>query len=265
MNRRQLLTSTLAAGAALAAPPGVSARVFAQAAPDPRTRRLLEIAAREVDRHGASLWHRDVVGIADFGLHSSLPRFHFVNMEGGSVNSTFVTHGSGSDPEHDGWLNGFSNLHDSWATSRGAYATWEWYEGRYGTSVRLGGLDEDNSNALPRAIVLHSAQYASSAHVERWGRLGRSNGCPAFGPEVFPEVLYRLSGGRLIFADALSIGENGEDVARPTQQQVDFERLAARNRGQDHAVAAAAEEMGERDLERVYLEANPGLATNPAD
>lgn len=233
MNRRQAITSTLAAGAALAGP----ARVFAQAAPDPRTRRLLDIAAREVERVGSSLWHRDVVGIADFGLHSSQPRFHFVDLLGGSVNSALVAHGSGSDPEHDGWLNGFSNLHDSWATSRGAYITWEWYEGRYGTSVRLGGLDEDNSNAFPRAIVLHSATYATPEHVARWGRLGRSNGCPAFGPEIFPQALVRLSGGRLIFADTLGIGENGEDVAMPDQEAIDFEAAVAERRASGEADA----------------------------
>lgn len=259
MNRRDLITSTLAAGAALAAPVGTSARVFAQAAPSLRDRRLLEIATREAARAGSALWNRDVVGIADFGLHSSEQRFHFVNLESGAVNSTLVTHGSGSDPEHDGWLNGFSNLPDSWATSRGAYVTWEWYVGRYGTSVRLGGLDEDNSNALPRAIVMHSAQYAAPAHVERWGRLGRSNGCPAFGPEVFPEVLYRLSGGRLIFADTLGIGENGEDIERPEQAPVDFAARAARNR----SPAPAEPETDANELADIYAQANPGLQTNP--
>ena len=248
MNRRQLLASSLAAGAALAAP----ARVFAAPAPDMRTRRLLEIAQREMARAGASLWRRDLVGIADFGLHSSQPRFHFVDMEAGTVNSVLVAHGSGSDPEHDGWLNAYSNLPDSWATSRGAYISWEWYEGRYGTSVRLGGLDESNSNAFPRAIVLHAAEYASPAHVDRWGRLGRSNGCPAFAPADFPDVLYRLNGGRLIFADSLGIGPDGEHVAMPYQPPVDFEAaIAARNR---------SGEPSESELERIYREANPGLA-----
>ncbi|WP_340587387.1 murein L,D-transpeptidase catalytic domain-containing protein [Erythrobacter alti] len=259
MNRRQLLASSLAAGAALAAP----TRVFAQAAPDPRTRRLLNIARREVERAGSALWHRDVVGIADFGLHSSVPRFHFVDLLSGRVNSALVTHGSGSDPEHDGWLNGFSNLHDSWATSRGAYLTWEWYEGRYGTSVRLSGLDDDNSNAFPRAIVLHAAEYATPGHVARWGRLGRSNGCPAFGTETFPEVMYRLRGGRLIFADALGIGESGEDVARPAQDYVDFERVAAHNRRRYDI--ASTERPSDSELERIYMEANPGLATSPQE
>ena len=230
MKRRQFITGTLAVGAALGAAPH---RVFAQAAPAARDRRLLDIARQEITRAGASLWRRDVVGIADFGLHSSLPRFHFVNVEAGTVDSVLVSHGSGSDPEHDGWLNGFSNLHDSWATSRGAYVTWEWYEGRYGTSVRLGGLDADNSNAFPRAIVMHAASYSTPDHVERWGRLGRSNGCFAFGPEVFPQALTRLMGGRLLFADTLGIGADGRAVARPPQEEVDFAAIAAENNARD--------------------------------
>lgn len=225
MKRRSFLANSLIGAAALAAP----TRVFAQAAPELRTRRLLEVARREVERAGNTLWHRDLVGLADYGLHSAMPRFHFVNLEAGSVDSVLVTHGSGSDPEHDGWLNGFSNLPNSWASSRGAYITWEWYKGRYGTSVRLGGLDPDNSNAFPRAIVMHEASYASPDHVARWGRLGRSNGCFAFGPDVFGQALNRLKGGRLLFSDILGIGENGEDVVRPAQPAVDFEAFAQAN------------------------------------
>ncbi|GGD58595.1 hypothetical protein GCM10011411_18500 [Aurantiacibacter arachoides] len=211
-----------------------------------------------MDRVGASLWHRDVVGIADFGLHSSLPRFHFVDLLGGRVNSALVAHGSGSDPEHDGWINGFSNLHDSWATSRGAYISWEWYVGRFGTSVRLGGLDADNSNAFDRAIVLHPASYVTPEHVAQWGRCGRSNGCPAFGPVEFQEALVRLSGGRLIFADALGIGEGGENVAMPWQAPVDFAGVAAANRSR---YAAADDPQGD-ELARIYAAANPTLATD---
>jgi len=223
MNRRNFIAGSLCGATTLAAPQ----RLFASAAPDLRSRRLLDIARREIERAGSTLWHRDVVGIADFGLHSSFPRFHFVNVESGSVDSVLVTHGSGSDPEHDGWLNEFSNIPETWATSRGAYITWEWYKGRYGTSVRLGGLDQDNSNAFPRAIVMHAASYATQDHVDRWGKLGRSNGCFAFGPKIFPQALTRLMGGRLLFADKLGIGEDGEDIARPSQLPVSFRTFAA--------------------------------------
>jgi len=210
--RRNFLLQTAAGAAALTLP----ARLFAQAASaSPRDRRILAIAKEQVERAGDVLWRRDIAGIADFGLHSAQRRFHFANLENGTVRSFYVTHGKGSDPEHDGWLNAFSNVEGSLATSRGAYISWQWYKGRYGTSIRLGGLDPSNSNALPRAIVMHSADYATEAHVERWGRLGRSDGCFAMGPDDFREALWNLSGGRLLYADTLGIGEAGEQLAPP--------------------------------------------------
>ncbi|MBA4766922.1 MAG: murein L,D-transpeptidase catalytic domain family protein [Porphyrobacter sp.] len=206
MKRRDILKGTLAAGAALALP----ARVVATAmAGTPRDRILFGIAKRELLRAGNAIWRQDIVGIADFGLHSAKPRFHFVNLDRGEVQSYHVSHGVGSDREHDGWLKDFSNTEGSNATSRGAYVTWEWYKGRYGTSIRLGGLDATNDAALQRYIVMHHANYAESAHLEKWGRLGRSNGCFAMGTEQFREALMHLSGGRLLYADSLGLEEDG--------------------------------------------------------
>ena len=206
MKRRDLLKGTLALGAALALP----ARVFASVAPgSPRDRILFDIAQRELMRAGNAIWKHDIVGIADFGLHSAKPRFHFVNLERGEVQSHYVAHGMGSDPQHDGWLKQFSNTEGSNATSRGAYVTWEWYKGRYGTSVRLGGLDATNDLALQRYIVMHHADYAEPEHLVAYGRLGRSNGCFAMGTEEFREALMHLSGGRLLFADSLGLEEDG--------------------------------------------------------
>lgn len=202
IDRRSFIASAAAAAGALALPARLPAQVQTGGA---QAARILEIAQREVARAGAVLWRRDMAGIADFGVHSALPRFHFANLEAGTVTSYRVAHGTGSDPEHDGWLKTFSNVHGSNATSRGAYISWEWYKGRYGTSIRLGGLDPDNSNALDRAIVMHAADYARPHHVERWGKLGRSNGCLAMAPDDFMFALTQLSGGRLIFADRLNL------------------------------------------------------------
>ena len=201
-DRRAFIASAVAAAGSLALP----GKVFAQPiATDARGTRILEIARREVARADAVLWRRDIAGIADFAAHSSLPRFHFANLEAGTVTSYRVALGTGSDPEHDGMLKWFSNVNGSNATSRGAYISWEWYVGRYGTSIRLGGLDPDNSNALDRAIVMHAADYARPEHVERWGRLGRSNGCFAMAPDDFMWALTQLSGGRLVYADQLGL------------------------------------------------------------
>ena len=118
MNRRDFIASTAAVAGALTLP----ARVFAQPSGlDARATQIMEIARREVARAGDVLWRRDIAGVADFGLHSALPRFHFANLENGTVQSFRVAHGAGSDPEHDGWLKWFSNVPGSNATARGAY------------------------------------------------------------------------------------------------------------------------------------------------
>jgi L,D-transpeptidase catalytic domain len=166
-------------------------------------RRILDAAAAQKQRLGARLWHSDVIGVADFALPSSEPRLHFANLENGTVRSFYVAHGRGSDPEHDGWLKTFSNAFGSEATSRGAYLTCEWYSGKYGTSIRLQGFDADNSNALERQIVMHPAWYAAPEMVEKWGKLGRSEGCFAMAPDQFNEALWHLSGGRLLYADRI--------------------------------------------------------------
>lgn len=219
MNRRDLLRGSLAAGAAVALPARAIADDLTQAfdqafASTPAAavnsvayaNKILTIAARERDRAGSRLWRTDVVGIADFALPSSRPRLHFANLENGAVRSFLVAHGRGSDPEHDGWLKLFSNTHGSEATSRGAYLTAEWYSGKYGTSIRLVGLDPDNSQALPRAIVMHPAAYVDASMAERWGKIGRSEGCFAMARGDFNEALWHLSGGRLLFADRIGEG-----------------------------------------------------------
>ena len=215
MNRRTLLKSGIAAGAALALPP----RVFAQVNPVAgRDRKLITIAREELARAGAGVWRRDIVAIADFGLHSALPRFHFVDLDNQRVESFHVSHGDGSDREHDGWLKRFSNEEGSHCTSRGAYLTRSWYVGKFGTSIRLDGLDATNSNAMPRAIVMHQAEYARPEHIGTYGRLGRSNGCFAMGPEQFDRALIDLAGGRLLYADSLGLTEDGSRLVPPIAQ-----------------------------------------------
>lgn len=212
MKRRDLIKGTAALSATMALPLTVPARA---AASIPRDRMLADIARRELAKAGDVIWRHDIVGIADFGLRSSEPRFHFVNLEQGTVRSYLVSHGTGSDPEHDGWLNSYSNVHGSNATSKGAYVTWEWYVGKWGTSVRLGGLDPSNNNAFTRAIVMHSAKYAEASHVDRWGRLGRSNGCFAMGKAEFRDALMNLSGGRLLYSDSLGLAADGTAIQAP--------------------------------------------------
>jgi hypothetical protein len=195
LGRRELLAGSIATAALTMLP--------ARAMAAPTDARLLDVARQQLARMDNYIWVRDVVGLADFSMPSSEPRFFIVNMESGDVRRYYVTHGRGSDPEHDGWLKAFSNDYGSNATSRGAYLTRNYYEGKHGLSMRLTGLEPDNNNAETRAIVVHGADYANPDLIRTMGKLGRSEGCFAFPRDNLVEVIARMGPGRMIFADRL--------------------------------------------------------------
>ena len=165
---------------------------------------LLQRALDALDRHRGSISRPDTIGIADFSLHSRLPRFHLLNVADGTATSHLVAHGRGSDPTHTGWLERFSNEPRSQATSAGAYRTDALYVGEHGRSMRLEGLGPTNDNAAARAIVVHGAWYVSDEIVTHFGMLGRSEGCLAVANSSLDEVLGRLGPGRLIYADKVA-------------------------------------------------------------
>lgn len=147
---------------------------------------------------------RDFIGIVDFAAGSSEARFHVVHLPSGHVESHRVAHGSGSDPRHTGFLDHFSNRPGSEATSNGAYTTAETYNGKYGLSMKVNGLDWSNNNAMSRAIVIHNAWYAEPEMIDAHGKLGRSQGCFAFSRKDQWNVMQRLGGGRMIYADKVA-------------------------------------------------------------
>jgi hypothetical protein len=162
---------------------------------------LLRRALGALERHRARIPYHDIIGIADFSLPSSAPRFHLLDTASGSVSSHLVAHGRGSDPSHTGWCERFSNEPQSHATSAGAYRTDGLYNGAHGRSLHLDGLDASNSNAAARAIVVHGAPYVSTEILHDHGVLGRSLGCFALANSSLEVVLARLGPGRLIYAD----------------------------------------------------------------
>ena len=188
--------------AALPQRPAVVTPVAAPMAPAGVDPILFARAKAALDQH--QVYARDTIGIVDFSKPSSEPRFHVVDLASGEVQSHRVCHGRGSDPAHSGYLERFSNDFGSYATSNGAYVTTEYYDGKYGVSLRVRGLDYSNSNAEPRAIVIHNAWYAEDDMIPLHGQLGRSEGCFAMSKQSQYEVMRRLAGGRMIYADKLA-------------------------------------------------------------
>ncbi len=171
---------------------------------NPALARMIAVAKQELDRNSKTVWLRDKVGVVDFSMPSRFPRFFLIDLLSGTSRPYFVTHGKGSDPEHDGWLKTFSNVDGSAATSRGAYTTGNYYEGVHGLSMRLTGLEADNSHAVDRAIVIHAAAYADPSLITTQGKLGRSEGCFVFPQTNLIEIIARMGPGRLLFADKLT-------------------------------------------------------------
>jgi hypothetical protein len=199
VTRRTFLGTAAAAGAGLALP----VRLFAQARPaQPAINpRLKERALAALEANRGVIRYADVIGIADFSRFSRDPRFYIVDLRSGFVTEHHVAHGRGSDPANYGFLQYFSNEMGSEATSQGAYLTGDAYQGKYGYSLRLTGLDSSNSNALARQIVVHSAWYAEPRMVESFGKLGRSEGCFALPGVSHAEAMTRLGSGRLLYAE----------------------------------------------------------------
>ena len=177
------------------------ARIAVDPIIDPR---LLARARASFDRHKSRLRHTDVVGIADFSRPSRDARFFLLDTASGRVSSHLVAHGRGSDPDHSGFLERFSNRIGSEASSAGGYVTGDFYPGKYGRSLRLDGLDPTNNNAGTRAIVVHSAWYAEPEVAAEHRKLGRSEGCFAFSRDSLRQVLARLGPGHLLYADKLA-------------------------------------------------------------
>ena len=117
LTRRQWIAG---AGAAVAGGLALNPARLASATALP-TPWLVNIAKRELQKHGSAVRYHDRVAIADYTLPSRDPRFFFVDLQNGTVSSHLVTHGRGSDPDHVGWLKYFSNVNGSLASSRGAY------------------------------------------------------------------------------------------------------------------------------------------------
>lgn len=126
--------------------------------------------------------------VIDFDLPSTDRRLWIIDMDSKSLmHESLVSHGRNSG---DLLARKFSNKPESFMSSLGFYLTGERYVGKHGASLRLDGLEKGiNDRARSRAIVIHSADYATEIFVKRYGRLGRSLGCPALPKENYEKVI----------------------------------------------------------------------------
>jgi len=137
--------------------------------------------------------------IIDFSLPSSNDRFFVINLINNQVvYKSLVSHGRNSG---DLYANRFSNKVQSHESALGFFITGKSYQGGQGYSLQLQGVDTGyNDHARARGIVIHAADYATHEYVTRYGRLGRSFGCPALPPELSRPIINLIKEGSVLFS-----------------------------------------------------------------
>ena len=160
--------------------------------------------------------------IIDYSRPSSERRLLLLDLERGTTQKFFVAHGvrTGNDRAIK-----FSNKQDSRQTSLGLFLTGSAYEGSHGESLYLHGLEDSNSNAFNRDIVMHGAQYVSQEFLEKYGRMGRSWGCPAVAKPIMKKILPLIKDGAVLYAyhkDLMPVAQ-----ASPTIQEVSKDQQTA--------------------------------------
>jgi hypothetical protein len=196
------MVTSLSGQADALVPPPLAPRPSLPLAPQGIDPQLFQRAKAAMEQH--RIVYRDKIGIVDFSRPSNEERFHVVDLMNGTAESYLVAHGRGSDPDHSGFLERFSNDFGSHATSNGTYTTDDYYHGKYGLSMKVNGLDWTNNNAMARAIVIHNAWYAEPGMIAAHGMLGRSEGCFAMPKKNQWDVMQQLAGGRMIYAEKLA-------------------------------------------------------------
>jgi hypothetical protein len=119
-------------------------------------------------------------------IPSGRNRFFVYDLEGNSVaysglvahgccNETFMSH-----PK-------FSNSSNSGCSSLGKYKVGAFYTGKYGASYRLYGLDNSNSNAFQRGVVIHGYDCVPDKEIYPMV-LCNSLGCPMVSYNFFDRL-----------------------------------------------------------------------------
>ena len=139
-----------------------------------------------------------ILTIIDFSISSRLERMWIIDIEKMEViGHSLVAHGKNSGEE---FASHFSNTPSSLQSSLGFYISGEIYYGSHGMSLSLDGIEPGiNDKARERGIIMHGADYVSSDFIGKYGRLGRSFGCPAIPMKDHEKVIKMLTGKSCIY------------------------------------------------------------------
>lgn len=141
-----------------------------------------------------SNYNTKIAFFVDMKIKSGKNRFFVYDLENDKIlDQGLVANGSGSETNVRGDLK-FSNEPNSKSTSLGKYIIGKSYKGMFGKSYKLLGLEETNSNAMMRAIVLHP--YSAVPEEEQDYYISNSKGCPMVSEKFFKRLEKIIDGSK---------------------------------------------------------------------
>jgi len=145
------------------------------------------------------LQNADIVTIADYSQSSNKKRLYVIDLKNNKLLfNTYVAHGRNTGGEY---AKSFSNVEGSLKSSLGFYVTEHPIMGSHtGFALMIAGVEKGfNDNASKRAIIIHAADYATEDFIKKYGRLGRSLGCPALPPDLNKPIIETIKDGTCLF------------------------------------------------------------------
>ena len=140
--------------------------------------------------------HNHILTVIDYSLPSNQKRLWVFDLSKNQLLfHTYISHGIKSGSLLSNY---FSNKSNSKTSSIGVFVTEKAYRGRHGASLKLIGLEPNfNDNAYNRFIVMHGAWYVNERFIEKYGRPGRSWGCPALPVDLTVPIIESIKNNAL--------------------------------------------------------------------
>ena len=145
------------------------------------------------------LQNPNIVTIADYSQSSNNKRLYVIDLKNRKLLfNTYVAHGRNTGEEY---AKSFSNEEGSLKSSLGFYVTESPIVGSHtGFALQIDGVEKGiNDHAVKRAIIIHAAEYATENFIKKYGRLGRSFGCPSLPPDMNKPIIETIKGGTCLF------------------------------------------------------------------
>lgn len=163
------------------------------AASDYDSARFLKVLPQQIEavktyiRNKGGVYSTQKAILIDMKIPSKYFRLFVVDLKTNKIISKgLCAHGSGSEIAGTDSLQ-FSNIPNSYMTSLGLYKIGSSYQGSFGKSYKLTGLEKSNDKAAARAIVLH--RYSCVPDEEQYYPICNSLGCAMLSENYFEELM----------------------------------------------------------------------------